>query len=174
MLLCYSFNIFAVTKHSSTNLLCTNLASLLLLSFLPHLLLPPPLLLRHFLCLSTVLWISGSLAVSESDPFEAIARFDYSGRTSRELSFKKGASLLLFQRASDDWWEGRHNGVDGLVPHQYIVVQDMWVAGLKNIKRKEQSSFTLQSLTFYSWSLIQQFGNSHQKKLSSVKKKKKT
>ncbi|XP_053172712.1 SLIT-ROBO Rho GTPase-activating protein 2 isoform X1 [Scomber japonicus] len=67
----------------------------------------------------------GSLAVSESDPIEAVARFDYSGRTSRELSFKKGASLLLYQRASDDWWEGRHNGVDGLVPHQYIVVQDM-------------------------------------------------
>ncbi|XP_010786193.1 SLIT-ROBO Rho GTPase-activating protein 2 [Notothenia coriiceps] len=66
----------------------------------------------------------GSLAVSESDAFEAIARFDYSGRTSRELSFKKGASLLLYQRASDDWWEGRHNGVVGLVPHQYIVVQD--------------------------------------------------
>ncbi|XP_028260732.1 SLIT-ROBO Rho GTPase-activating protein 2 isoform X2 [Parambassis ranga] len=61
----------------------------------------------------------------ESDPIEAIARFDYTGRTSRELSFKKGASLLLYQRASDDWWEGRHNGMDGLVPHQYIVVQDM-------------------------------------------------
>ncbi|CAG5982549.1 unnamed protein product [Menidia menidia] len=67
----------------------------------------------------------GSLAVSESEPIEAIARFDYTGRTNRELSFKKGASLLLYQRASDDWWEGRHNGVDGLVPHQYIVVQDM-------------------------------------------------
>uniref|UniRef100_A0AAZ3SQV6 SLIT-ROBO Rho GTPase-activating protein 2 n=1 Tax=Oncorhynchus tshawytscha TaxID=74940 RepID=A0AAZ3SQV6_ONCTS len=67
----------------------------------------------------------GSLVVSELDPIEAIARFDFSGRTNQELSFKKGASLLLFQRASDDWWEGRHNGVDGLVPHQYIVVQDM-------------------------------------------------
>ncbi|XP_020489940.1 SLIT-ROBO Rho GTPase-activating protein 2 isoform X2 [Labrus bergylta] len=67
----------------------------------------------------------GSLAVSESDPIEAIARFDYTGRTPRELSFKKGASLLLYQRASDDWWEGRHNGADGLVPHQYIVVQEM-------------------------------------------------
>ncbi|XP_069566295.1 SLIT-ROBO Rho GTPase-activating protein 2 isoform X1 [Brachyistius frenatus] len=66
----------------------------------------------------------GSLAVSETDPIEAIARFDYTGRTTRELSYKKGASLLLFQRASDDWWEGRHNGVDGLVAHQYIVVQD--------------------------------------------------
>uniref|UniRef100_A0A671SBY7 SLIT-ROBO Rho GTPase-activating protein 2 n=1 Tax=Sinocyclocheilus anshuiensis TaxID=1608454 RepID=A0A671SBY7_9TELE len=61
----------------------------------------------------------------ESDPIEAIARFDYSGRTNRELSFKKGAPLLLYHRASEDWWEGRHNGTDGLVPHQYIVVQDM-------------------------------------------------
>ncbi|KAL4625084.1 SLIT-ROBO Rho GTPase-activating protein 1-like [Arapaima gigas] len=61
----------------------------------------------------------------ECEPIEAIARFDYTGRSARELSFKKGASLLLYQRASDDWWEGRHNGVDGLVPHQYIVVQDV-------------------------------------------------
>ncbi|XP_059724072.1 SLIT-ROBO Rho GTPase-activating protein 2 isoform X1 [Haemorhous mexicanus] len=60
----------------------------------------------------------------ECEPIEAIAKFDYLGRTARELSFKKGASLLLYQRASDDWWEGRHNGVDGLIPHQYIVVQD--------------------------------------------------
>ena len=55
---------------------------------------------------------------------EAVARFDYSGRSHRELSFQKGAPLLLFYRASDDWWEGRHNGVDGLVPHQYVKVQD--------------------------------------------------
>ncbi|XP_042622204.1 SLIT-ROBO Rho GTPase-activating protein 2-like isoform X3 [Cyprinus carpio] len=68
---------------------------------------------------------SRSLNVSESDPIEAIARFDYSGRTNRELSFKKGASLLLYHRVSEDWWEGRHNGTDGLVPHQYIVLQDM-------------------------------------------------
>uniref|UniRef100_A0A673G2Y2 SLIT-ROBO Rho GTPase-activating protein 1-like n=1 Tax=Sinocyclocheilus rhinocerous TaxID=307959 RepID=A0A673G2Y2_9TELE len=61
----------------------------------------------------------------EGEPIEAIAKFDYVGRSARELSFKKGASLLLYQRASNDWWEGRHNGIDGLVPHQYIVVQDM-------------------------------------------------
>ncbi|XP_008821518.1 SLIT-ROBO Rho GTPase-activating protein 2 isoform X2 [Nannospalax galili] len=60
----------------------------------------------------------------ECEPIEAIAKFDYVGRTARELSFKKGASLLLYQRASDDWWEGRHNGIDGLIPHQYIVVQE--------------------------------------------------
>ncbi|XP_078803834.1 SLIT-ROBO Rho GTPase-activating protein 2 isoform X4 [Oryzias latipes] len=66
----------------------------------------------------------GSFRVSESEPVEAIAKFDYTGRSSRELSFKKGASLFLYGRASSDWWEGRHNGVDGLVPHQYIVIQE--------------------------------------------------
>lgn len=62
------------------------------------------------------------------EQIEAIAKFDYVGRSPRELSFKKGASLLLYHRASEDWWEGRHNGVDGLIPHQYIVVQDLWVS----------------------------------------------
>uniref|UniRef100_A0A8C9U232 SLIT-ROBO Rho GTPase activating protein 1 n=1 Tax=Serinus canaria TaxID=9135 RepID=A0A8C9U232_SERCA len=50
----------------------------------------------------------------ECEPIEAIAKFDYVGRSARELSFKKGASLLLYHRASEDWWEGRHNGIDGL------------------------------------------------------------
>ncbi|KAG7320483.1 hypothetical protein KOW79_016336 [Hemibagrus wyckioides] len=60
----------------------------------------------------------------EGEPVEAIAKFDYVGRSGRELSFKKGATLLLFQRASEDWWEGRCNGTDGLIPHQYITLQD--------------------------------------------------
>uniref|UniRef100_A0A671YDR3 SLIT-ROBO Rho GTPase-activating protein 2 n=1 Tax=Sparus aurata TaxID=8175 RepID=A0A671YDR3_SPAAU len=60
----------------------------------------------------------------EGEAVEAVARFDYVGRSGRELSFKKGASLQLFQRASHDWWEGRLNGNHGLVPHQYIVVKD--------------------------------------------------
>uniref|UniRef100_A0A8D2LFQ8 SLIT-ROBO Rho GTPase activating protein 3 n=1 Tax=Varanus komodoensis TaxID=61221 RepID=A0A8D2LFQ8_VARKO len=48
----------------------------------------------------------------EVEQIEAIAKFDYIGRSPRELSFKKGASLLLYHRASEDWWEGRHNGFD--------------------------------------------------------------
>uniref|UniRef100_A0A671S870 SLIT-ROBO Rho GTPase-activating protein 1-like n=1 Tax=Sinocyclocheilus anshuiensis TaxID=1608454 RepID=A0A671S870_9TELE len=56
----------------------------------------------------------------EGEPVEAIAKFDYVGRSGRELAFKKGATLLLLQRASEDWWEGRHNGIDGLIPHQYV------------------------------------------------------
>ncbi|XP_031414502.1 SLIT-ROBO Rho GTPase-activating protein 1b isoform X2 [Clupea harengus] len=59
----------------------------------------------------------------EAEPLEAIAKFDYSGRSARELSFKKGTCLQLFQRASDDWWEGRHNGSTGLIPHQYIILK---------------------------------------------------
>lgn len=61
---------------------------------------------------------------TDGEGMEAVARFDYVGRSGRELSFKKGASLQLFQRASHDWWEGRHNGSHGLVPHQYIVMKD--------------------------------------------------
>uniref|UniRef100_A0A3Q2YAS4 SLIT-ROBO Rho GTPase activating protein 3 n=1 Tax=Hippocampus comes TaxID=109280 RepID=A0A3Q2YAS4_HIPCM len=76
----------------------------------------------------------------ELEQIEAIAKFDYVGRTPRELSFKKGASLLLYLRASEDWWEGRHNGVDGLIPHQYIVVQDMDDAFSESIQRTDSES----------------------------------
>ncbi|KAL0978321.1 hypothetical protein UPYG_G00168880 [Umbra pygmaea] len=75
----------------------------------------------------------------EVEQIEAIAKFDYVGRTTRELSFKKGASLLLYHRASEDWWEGRHNGVDGLIPHQYIVVQDLDDAFSDNLSQKADS-----------------------------------
>ncbi|XP_034387901.1 SLIT-ROBO Rho GTPase-activating protein 3 isoform X2 [Cyclopterus lumpus] len=75
----------------------------------------------------------------EVEQIEAIAKFDYMGRTPRELSFKKGASLLLYHRASEDWWEGRHNGVDGLIPHQYIVVQDLDDAFSDNLSQKADS-----------------------------------
>ncbi|XP_048343708.1 SLIT-ROBO Rho GTPase-activating protein 3 isoform X1 [Sphaerodactylus townsendi] len=75
----------------------------------------------------------------EAEQIEAIAKFDYIGRSPRELSFKKGASLLLYHRASEDWWEGRHNGVDGLIPHQYIVVQDMDDAFSDSLSQKADS-----------------------------------
>uniref|UniRef100_A0A4W6G202 SLIT-ROBO Rho GTPase activating protein 3 n=1 Tax=Lates calcarifer TaxID=8187 RepID=A0A4W6G202_LATCA len=77
----------------------------------------------------------------EVEQIEAIAKFDYVGRSPRELSFKKGASLLLYHRASEDWWEGRHNGVDGLIPHQYIVVQDLSYGEVDAIKKKTLSCF---------------------------------
>uniref|UniRef100_A0A3P9A197 SLIT-ROBO Rho GTPase activating protein 1b n=1 Tax=Esox lucius TaxID=8010 RepID=A0A3P9A197_ESOLU len=66
----------------------------------------------------------GEAEPDEGEVVEAVARFDYTGRSGRELSFKKGTSLQLFQRASHDWWEGRLNGTHGLVPHQYITLKD--------------------------------------------------
>uniref|UniRef100_A0A673BHM7 SLIT-ROBO Rho GTPase activating protein 3 n=1 Tax=Sphaeramia orbicularis TaxID=375764 RepID=A0A673BHM7_9TELE len=78
----------------------------------------------------------------EVEQIEAIAKFDYVGRSPRELSFKKGASLLLYHRASEDWWEGRHNGVDGLIPHQYIVVQDLLRSDGAAIPRRRSGTET--------------------------------
>uniref|UniRef100_A0A669AWH5 SLIT-ROBO Rho GTPase activating protein 1b n=1 Tax=Oreochromis niloticus TaxID=8128 RepID=A0A669AWH5_ORENI len=92
--------------------------------------------------LHLLLLFSLSVSLAEGEAVEAVARFDYVGRSGRELSFKKGASLQLFQRASHDWWEGRHNGNHGLVPHQYIVVKDRrvhsprWFVHIKNTKLK--------------------------------------
>uniref|UniRef100_A0A665U4V7 SLIT-ROBO Rho GTPase-activating protein 1 n=1 Tax=Echeneis naucrates TaxID=173247 RepID=A0A665U4V7_ECHNA len=79
-------------------------------------------------------------SVAEVEQIEAIAKFDYVGRSPRELSFKKGASLLLYLRASEDWWEGRHNGVDGLIPHQYIVVQDIDDAFSDSMQRTDNEA----------------------------------
>uniref|UniRef100_A0A8C2XP36 SLIT-ROBO Rho GTPase activating protein 1b n=1 Tax=Cyclopterus lumpus TaxID=8103 RepID=A0A8C2XP36_CYCLU len=75
----------------------------------------------------------------EGEGVEAVARFDYVGRSGRELSFKKGASLQLFQRASHDWWEGRHNGNRGLVPHQYILVKERADGGSDALSQKADS-----------------------------------
>uniref|UniRef100_A0A8C5NB29 SLIT-ROBO Rho GTPase-activating protein 1-like n=1 Tax=Gouania willdenowi TaxID=441366 RepID=A0A8C5NB29_GOUWI len=63
-------------------------------------------------------------ADAEGEAVEAVARFDYVGRSGRELSFQKGASLQLLQRVSHDWWEGRQGGSRGLVPHQYVTVKE--------------------------------------------------
>uniref|UniRef100_A0A665U4F9 SLIT-ROBO Rho GTPase-activating protein 1 n=1 Tax=Echeneis naucrates TaxID=173247 RepID=A0A665U4F9_ECHNA len=85
---------------------------------------------------------TGPNTSDEGEPLkiEAIAKFDYVGRSPRELSFKKGASLLLYLRASEDWWEGRHNGVDGLIPHQYIVVQDIDDAFSDSMQRTDNEA----------------------------------
>uniref|UniRef100_A0AAY4EGG3 SLIT-ROBO Rho GTPase-activating protein 1 n=1 Tax=Denticeps clupeoides TaxID=299321 RepID=A0AAY4EGG3_9TELE len=71
----------------------------------------------------------------EGEPIEAIAKFDYVGRSTRELSFKKGASLLLYQRASDDWWEGRHNGIDVYGVFIALLLRHGWKTSLSRQSR---------------------------------------
>lgn len=91
--------------------------------------------------------LSRSRSVSRSegevlDALEAVARFDYVGRSARELSFHKGASLQLYQRASHDWWEGRVNGSHGLVPHQYILLKDRQVGAAHTHTHKLRNTHT--------------------------------
>lgn len=70
--------------------------------------------------------VVSSVSDDESEPlFEAIARYEYKGRSTRELSFRKGDILTLYRRASEDWWEGNFNGKDGLIPHTYITVHEI-------------------------------------------------
>ena len=56
----------------------------------------------------------------DTEVYEAIALYDFTGRTERELSFKKGDSLLLYTKASPEWWEGAFAGNEGLVPSNYV------------------------------------------------------
>ena len=60
---------------------------------------------------------------TEQEILEALAQYDFKGRTDRELSFKKGDVLVVFQRKSDDWWEGALNGKEGFIPDKYIVIK---------------------------------------------------
>uniref|UniRef100_F6TSN4 Uncharacterized protein n=1 Tax=Ciona intestinalis TaxID=7719 RepID=F6TSN4_CIOIN len=71
-------------------------------------------------------------ASAHSSFLEAMAKYDYKGRSDRELSFLKGDCVTLYHRASDDWWEGSFKGKDGLVPHAYIVVQE-YIDGISDV-----------------------------------------
>jgi hypothetical protein len=67
--------------------------------------------------------LSTSGAIYEEDEDEeqtAVAQFDFTGRTKRELSFKKGDIITLHLRKSVDWWEGTVGDSRGLVPDKYI------------------------------------------------------
>ncbi len=59
----------------------------------------------------------------ESETLEATAQFDFTARSQRELSFKKGDVLTLYTQVSSDWWKGTKDGRDGLVPDKYIMLR---------------------------------------------------
>ncbi|XP_049295900.1 SLIT-ROBO Rho GTPase-activating protein 1-like isoform X1 [Anopheles funestus] len=56
----------------------------------------------------------------ESDTFEAIVQFDFNARSERELSLRKGDTVILYNQVSNDWWRGAVNGKTGLIPDKYI------------------------------------------------------
>ncbi|XP_045027410.1 SLIT-ROBO Rho GTPase-activating protein 1 isoform X2 [Daphnia magna] len=59
----------------------------------------------------------------KAETLEAIAQFDFTARSQRELSFKKGDLLTLYTQVSSDWWKGTKDGRDGLVPDKYIMLR---------------------------------------------------
>ena len=60
---------------------------------------------------------------SESEILEAVAQFDFTARSDRELSFNKGNLLVLQSQVSSDWWRGSHKGKVGLIPDKYILIK---------------------------------------------------
>uniref|UniRef100_A0AAG5CZJ1 SLIT-ROBO Rho GTPase-activating protein 1 n=1 Tax=Anopheles atroparvus TaxID=41427 RepID=A0AAG5CZJ1_ANOAO len=56
----------------------------------------------------------------ESDTFEAFVQFDFNARSDRELSLRKGDTVILYNQVSNDWWKGAVNGKTGLIPDKYI------------------------------------------------------
>lgn len=61
--------------------------------------------------------------LTDAQIFEAVALYDFEGRTGRELSFKKQDTLLVYHRVSQDWWEGLYQGKEGLIPDRYITLK---------------------------------------------------
>uniref|UniRef100_A0A9J7YGC8 Rho GTPase activating protein 4a n=1 Tax=Cyprinus carpio carpio TaxID=630221 RepID=A0A9J7YGC8_CYPCA len=74
------------------------------------------------------------------DELQGVALFDYTGRSSAELSFKQGDRLILYSKASSDWWRGEVNGTKGLIPYKYVSVS--CVDGGQDQKGKETSKFS--------------------------------
>lgn len=51
-----------------------------------------------------------------------IAKFDYTSKGDREMSFKRGDQFYIINNDDNDWWFARakHSGQEGCVPNNYI------------------------------------------------------
>ena len=61
--------------------------------------------------------------VAETEVLEAQALYDFKARSSREVNFSKGDSIVLFKQVSNDWWRGAVQGREGLIPDKYIMLK---------------------------------------------------
>ncbi|XP_051946951.1 SLIT-ROBO Rho GTPase-activating protein 3-like [Xyrauchen texanus] len=78
--------------------------------------------------------------IKEAKELQGVALFDFTGRSSAELSFKNRDCLILHSKASSDWWRGEVNGTKGLIPNKYISVSS--VDGWQNQKGKDAVKFS--------------------------------
>uniref|UniRef100_A0A665VYW0 SLIT-ROBO Rho GTPase activating protein 2a n=1 Tax=Echeneis naucrates TaxID=173247 RepID=A0A665VYW0_ECHNA len=75
----------------------------------------------------------------ESDPIEAIARFDYSGRTPRELSFKKDVFHSFLDVDSRDLLEERVSTRGSAASPTGAHVADIYLANLNKLRKRPES-----------------------------------
>jgi SLIT-ROBO Rho GTPase activating protein len=61
---------------------------------------------------------------------EAIALYDYKGRSDKEISFRKGDKLAILGQLSTDWWQGyaiqcgnQSSSRIGYIPDKYIALK---------------------------------------------------
>merc|ERR1719266_461562 len=58
-----------------------------------------------------------------SQTLEAQALYDFTARSTREVSFHKGDTVSLTRQVSNDWWKGSVRGQEGLIPDKYIMLR---------------------------------------------------
>ena len=63
------------------------------------------------------------LSYTESETLEAQALYDFTARSTREVSFHKGDTVSLTKQVSNDWWKGSVRGQEGLIPDKYIMLR---------------------------------------------------
>jgi hypothetical protein len=58
----------------------------------------------------------------EMEMVEAVALFDYNGRTNKELSFRKNQIIFIYKKMNREWWLGHLAGGNqsGFIPDGYI------------------------------------------------------
>jgi SLIT-ROBO Rho GTPase activating protein len=60
---------------------------------------------------------------------EAVALFDYNGRTNKELSFKTNQIISIYKKINHEWWLGHiaEKNQSGFIPDGYIKLKSKYV-----------------------------------------------
>lgn len=57
---------------------------------------------------------------------DARALYDYTARSDKELTFKRGDLLQVIEKTPDhNWWDGFHQGRRGFIPVAYIEITEV-------------------------------------------------
>lgn len=71
-----------------------------------------------------------------------ISLFDFQARTTNELSFNAGDSILIYDKSDSGWWKGELGGNVGLVPQEYIKVVNDYTPGSTSLMPPSSAAST--------------------------------